>query len=103
MRGSIPPLPNTPSWRGAQLKKAEGQLNLYFTLSQSFVFYYTAWNLSGKENSWNIQEIIMWGRQQNMRRMLYWITDRRKVQRKGSKKQIKFVFLSNCDVRTCGS
>jgi hypothetical protein len=26
MRGAIPPLPNTPSWRGAQLKKAQGQL-----------------------------------------------------------------------------
>jgi len=29
MRGAIPPLPNTPSWRGAQLKKARGQLYLY--------------------------------------------------------------------------
>jgi hypothetical protein len=29
MSGAIPPLPNTPSWRGAQ-KKAQGQL--YFTL-----------------------------------------------------------------------
>jgi heme/copper-type cytochrome/quinol oxidase subunit 2 len=26
MRGAIPPLPNTPSWRGAQLKKPQGQL-----------------------------------------------------------------------------
>jgi hypothetical protein len=24
MRGSIPPLPNTPSWRGAQFKKSTG-------------------------------------------------------------------------------
>jgi len=24
MRGAIPPLPNTPSWRGAQLKKSTG-------------------------------------------------------------------------------
>jgi hypothetical protein len=24
MRGAIPPLPNTPSWRGAQLKKKHG-------------------------------------------------------------------------------
>jgi hypothetical protein len=30
MSGAIPPLPNTPSWRGAQLKKeAQGQLYLY--------------------------------------------------------------------------
>jgi len=29
MREIIPPLPNTPSWRGAQLKK-DGQF--YFTL-----------------------------------------------------------------------
>jgi hypothetical protein len=28
MRGAIPPLPNTPSWRGAQLKQ-KGQLYLY--------------------------------------------------------------------------
>jgi hypothetical protein len=31
MRGVIPPFPNTHSWRGAQLKKAQGQL--YFTVS----------------------------------------------------------------------
>jgi hypothetical protein len=29
MREAIPALPNTPSWRGAQLKKAQGQL-IYF-------------------------------------------------------------------------
>jgi hypothetical protein len=29
MSGAIYPLPNTPSWRGAQLKKAQGQLYLY--------------------------------------------------------------------------
>jgi len=29
MRGAIPPLPNTPSWRGAEFKKAQGQLYLY--------------------------------------------------------------------------
>jgi hypothetical protein len=29
MRGAIPPVPNTPSWRGAQLKNAQGQLCLY--------------------------------------------------------------------------
>jgi hypothetical protein len=28
MRGAISPLPNTPSWRGAQLKKAQEQLYL---------------------------------------------------------------------------
>jgi hypothetical protein len=34
MRGAIPSLPNTPSWRGAQFKKkAQGQLNL-FTFAQ---------------------------------------------------------------------
>jgi hypothetical protein len=27
MSGAIPPLPNTPSWRGTQLRKAQGQLN----------------------------------------------------------------------------
>jgi hypothetical protein len=30
MNGAIPPLPNIPSWRGAQFKKAQGQLYLYF-------------------------------------------------------------------------
>jgi hypothetical protein len=29
MREAIPPLPNTPSWRDAQLKKAQRQLYLY--------------------------------------------------------------------------
>jgi len=33
MREDIPPLPNTPSWRGAQLKKARGQLYLYLCIS----------------------------------------------------------------------
>jgi hypothetical protein len=32
VRGAIPPLPNSPSWRGAYYKKAQGQLLLYFTL-----------------------------------------------------------------------
>jgi len=32
MRGSVSPLPNTPSWRGAQSKKAQGQLYFTFTL-----------------------------------------------------------------------
>jgi cell division protein FtsN len=34
MRGAIPPLPNTHSWRGAQLKKAQGQLYLYLLSSE---------------------------------------------------------------------
>jgi hypothetical protein len=29
MSGAIPPLPNTPSWRGARLKEAQGQLYLH--------------------------------------------------------------------------
>jgi hypothetical protein len=35
MRGAILPLPNTLSWRGAELKKAEGQLYLTFTSTES--------------------------------------------------------------------
>jgi hypothetical protein len=31
MPGAIPPLPNTPLWRGAQFKKAQGQLYLHTT------------------------------------------------------------------------
>jgi hypothetical protein len=29
MREAIPPLPNTPSWCGSELRKAQGQLYLY--------------------------------------------------------------------------
>jgi hypothetical protein len=29
MGGAVPPLPNMPSWRGAQLGGAQGQLYLY--------------------------------------------------------------------------
>jgi hypothetical protein len=30
MNGTIPPLPNTSSWRGVELKEAQGQLYLTF-------------------------------------------------------------------------
>jgi hypothetical protein len=33
MCGSIRPLPNMPSWRDAQLKKAQGQLYLLYIIS----------------------------------------------------------------------
>jgi hypothetical protein len=38
MREAIIPLPNTPSWRGAQLKRAKGQFYFNFTypLQQCF-------------------------------------------------------------------
>jgi hypothetical protein len=32
MRGDVPLLPNTPSWRGAQLRKTQGQVYLYLYL-----------------------------------------------------------------------
>jgi len=32
--GAIPPLLNTPSWRVAQLKEAQGQLYLYLTFME---------------------------------------------------------------------
>jgi hypothetical protein len=32
MSGTIPPLPNTPSWRGSRLKKEQGQLYFYLYL-----------------------------------------------------------------------
>jgi hypothetical protein len=31
MRGAIPPFPNTPSWRGAQLNKARDNFTFTFT------------------------------------------------------------------------
>jgi len=35
--------PNTPSWRGAQLRKAQGQLYIYLT-TNSEIHYYTSKN-----------------------------------------------------------
>jgi hypothetical protein len=32
MRGAIAPLPNTPSWRGAQLKKHRGKFTFTFII-----------------------------------------------------------------------
>jgi len=38
MRAAIPPLPNTPPWGGARLKKAQqGQIYLYLTLLKHHV------------------------------------------------------------------
>jgi hypothetical protein len=31
MGGAVPPLPNTSSWRGAQLEGAQGELYLYLS------------------------------------------------------------------------
>jgi len=39
MRGAIPLLPNTPSWHGAELKKAQGQIYLTFTFTFSALSY----------------------------------------------------------------
>jgi hypothetical protein len=39
MRGAIPPLPNTPSWGGARLKRTDNStfyLYLYFTLNFNY-------------------------------------------------------------------
>jgi hypothetical protein len=36
MSGAIPPLPNTPSWRGAQLK-TQGQLYLYLLIPKLYI------------------------------------------------------------------
>jgi hypothetical protein len=33
MRGSVPPLPSTPSWRGAQFKKTQAQFYFYLTFT----------------------------------------------------------------------
>jgi hypothetical protein len=41
MRGAIPPLPSTPSWRGAQLKKAQGQIYLYLEMNRKFCIAYS--------------------------------------------------------------
>jgi len=40
MRGAIPPLPNTPSWRRAQLKTQERSYPLPFTvMEKTFVLH----------------------------------------------------------------
>jgi len=43
MGGAVPPLPNTPSWRGTQLGEAEGQLYLclYLLSLLSLVFLHS--------------------------------------------------------------
>jgi hypothetical protein len=38
MLGAIPPLHQTPSWRGAQLKEAQGQLYLNFEILKYLLF-----------------------------------------------------------------
>jgi hypothetical protein len=38
MSGAIPPLPNMPSWRGAQLKEAQGQLYLLLFAKSQYEF-----------------------------------------------------------------
>jgi len=38
MRGAIPPLANTLSWRGAQFKKAQGRVYLYLYF---YIYLYT--------------------------------------------------------------
>jgi len=43
MREAIPPLPNTPSWRGAQLKKSQVQFAfalLYFSIYLGIKFLF---------------------------------------------------------------
>jgi len=39
MTAAAPPLPNTPSWRDDELKKAQGQLYFYFIFRYSLNFY----------------------------------------------------------------
>jgi len=39
MNGAIPPLPNTPSWCGAQFNKAQGHLYLYLIIIILLHFY----------------------------------------------------------------
>jgi hypothetical protein len=51
MFGAIPPLPNTPSWHGAQLKKSTGTaLPFTFTL---------IWNSSGGKTYTHIDHIFV--------------------------------------------
>jgi hypothetical protein len=48
---AVPPLPNTPSWRGAQLGGAKGQLHLYLYLTHDareyICFHASAFKLGG--------------------------------------------------------
>jgi hypothetical protein len=49
MSGATSPLPNTPSWRGAQLKKAQGQIYFYFYRFQNVSWAHTASYLKGTD------------------------------------------------------
>jgi len=53
MRGAIPSLPNTPSWRGDHLKKeAQGQLYLYIYLYLYLYLTYCVCNIVLKFRQW---------------------------------------------------
>jgi hypothetical protein len=51
MRGAIPPLPNTPSWRGAQLKHRDNFTFTFYTYYFAH-FEYPVFGL-GKVDRWN--------------------------------------------------
>jgi hypothetical protein len=49
MRGAIPPLSNTPSWRGAQLKHRDN-LNRNYWLGSSFEKQWMGWEDNMKKD-----------------------------------------------------
>jgi hypothetical protein len=49
MSGAIPPLPNTPSWSGARLKKAQEQLYLTFYIIRRRVIKVATFHVSPPE------------------------------------------------------
>jgi hypothetical protein len=51
MRGTIPPLPNTPLYRGAQLKKSTGTALLYCYRSVCFINTHSV-------NLWSMSPVI---------------------------------------------
>jgi hypothetical protein len=53
MSGSVSPLPNTPSWRGVRLKKAQGHLYLFtfYEFVMVYIFYVMASILLQKSNN----------------------------------------------------
>jgi hypothetical protein len=51
MSGATPPLPDAPSWRGAQSKEAQGQLYL---LSYT---HYKRLKLSAQENNLDLRDM----------------------------------------------
>jgi hypothetical protein len=51
MSRAIPPLPNTPSWRGAQLKHRDNFTFTFYTINKSGNVMSAGWKASDTQNN----------------------------------------------------